>query len=279
MRTIIACTDFSPVAANAVQYAAALASATNAPLLLYHHFKYPIPATDMTGLYPAKLIDEVTENLETSLSEIKDNLSKSYQIEIGFVVRSLDMQADLEDVFQSEDAGLVVMGLQGSNWVSHLLFGSETARAIRRGKLPLLLIPKGSAFQPPKKILFPFDDQEIPNPGIVQPLLDLADYFDAHIEVLTLFDLEKTPELAPQRIMPASKGNLDALLVGTSHEFAYLYEDNIKNGILSEAAQGSADIVAMISHHHSFLSMLLHQSETQRVASSIQIPLLVLGEG
>jgi nucleotide-binding universal stress UspA family protein len=47
---------------------------------------------------------------------------------------------------------------------------------------------------------------------------------------------------------------------------------------LYEAARSSADMVAMIPHHHSYLSSLLNQSETQRVATTITLPLLVLGE-
>ena len=47
MKTIIACTDFSSSATNAVQYAAALAAATKAKLVLFRYFEYPVAATDL----------------------------------------------------------------------------------------------------------------------------------------------------------------------------------------------------------------------------------------
>ena len=68
------------------------------------------------------------------------------------------------------------------------------------------------------------------------------------------------------------------LLTGTRHGYSYENEDAVKEGILYEAARSGADLVAMIPHHHSFLSSLLNQSETQRVAAAIMLPLLVLGE-
>ncbi len=276
MKPIIACTDFSTTANNAVHYAAALASASNAPLILYHHFDYPIPAADFPGFNPAVFVDDAAAGLEARLKDIKRELLRTHEIEIECIVRTFDLQIDLETVFKDEQASLAVLGLQGQSAVLNTLFGSVAAKAIRRGKLPLLLVPEGAVFHSLKKILFPFDDQEIASAAILQPLCDLAISFDAYIEVLTLFDLEKTPALAPNSKMSAPKSALDALLSDTRHGFSYENEAAITNGILYEAARSSADIVAMIPRQHSFLSGLLNQSNTQRIAAAIPVPLLVL---
>ncbi len=52
MNAIIASTDFSPSATHAVHYAAALAQSVGARLVLFHHFTYPVPATDLPILQP-----------------------------------------------------------------------------------------------------------------------------------------------------------------------------------------------------------------------------------
>jgi len=278
MNTIIACTDFSPNAANAIQYAAALAAAAQARLVLFHHFTYPVPATDFPGAYPAVFVDEMTTELERKLLEIKSELVKSYGIEVETSLRSWILSSDLEDVFHEEQADLVVMGIQGQSAVINALFGNVTSAAIRRGNLPLLVVPQGVVFHPVKKILFPCDDYTISNPDTLQPLRYLATTFDAYIEVFTVFDLEKTPELVPQPGVTAEKSRLQALLAGTRHGYSYENEEVVNKGILYEATRSSADMVAMIPHHHTFLSSLLNMSETQRVAASIHLPLLVLGE-
>jgi nucleotide-binding universal stress UspA family protein len=277
VKTIIACTDFSPIADNAVSYAAALASATHARLLLYHHFTYPIPASDLPGYNPGIFVDEAAAGYEARLREVKKALLGRYQIEVDYVVRSFDLNLDLETLFKNEEGSLVVMGLKGQSALVSALFGSVAISAIRRAKLPLLLIPEEAVFHPLKKILFPFDDQTIASTAILQPLCDLATNFDAYIEVITLFDLEKTPTLAPKHALSAPKIKLDDILSGIRHGFTYENEDVVSNGILYEAARSSANLVAMIPHHRSFLVSLLNQSHTQQIAASIDLPLLVLG--
>ncbi len=278
MNTIIACTDFSNNATNAVLYAAALAKATEARLLLFHHFNYPVPATDLPAVFPNIFVDEMAAGFERRLQELKDDLVQSYSIEIDCVVRSWDLPSDLDEVFQAEQADLVVMGMHGQNAVANALYGSVTSSAIRRGKLPLLVVSRGVVFHPVKKILFPFDDHAIPNTETVQALRDLALAFDSYIEVFTLFDSKKTPELVPQGGLSAAKSKLQTLLTGIRHGYSYENENAVDKGILYEAARSSADMVAMIPHHHSFLSNLFNRSETQRVAAAITLPLLVLGE-
>lgn len=278
MKTIIACTDFSASATTSVLYAAALAKATEARLVLFHHFNYPVPATDLPTVFPNIFVDEMAAGLGRRLEELKDDLAQSYPIEIECVVRSWDIQSDLEEVFQDKQATLVVMGMHGQSAVANALYGSVAASAIRRGKLPLLVVSRGVVFHPLKKILFPFDDHGIPNTETVHALRDLALAFDAYIEVFTLFDLKKTPELVPQGGLSAAKRLLGTLLSGIRHGYSYENENAVDKGILYEAARSGADMVVMIPHHHSFLSNLFNKSETQRVAASITLPLLVLGE-
>lgn len=278
MKTIIACTDFSPNASHAVKYAAALAKATEARLVLFHYFSYPVPATDLPMAFPSVLAGEMESGLTHQLEALKMELTKAYGIQVEGVLRSWDFSLDLEEVFQEEKADLVVMGMQGHSAILNALIGSVSAATIRRGRLPVLAIPRGVGFHTIRKIIFPCDDHGVEREATLRPLLDLAAEFDAYIEVLTLFDLEKTPELVPKSGMSEAKKNLDVLLSKTRHGYSYENETTIEQGILYEAARSSADMVAMIPHHHSFWSNLLNQSKTQRVAAAITLPLLIMGE-
>ncbi len=278
MKTIIACTDFSSNATNAVQYAAALADAAKARLILFHHFVYPVPATDLPEVYPQAFVDEMASGLEQQLRDIKVELENMYPIQVDCVVRYWSFPNDLEELFQSEAADLVVMSVQGQSVIMNALLGSAASGTIRRGNLPVLVVPQGVAFHPILKILFACDDHTIPNPNTVQALRGIARVFDAYIEVLTLFDLQKTPELVPDGNASFAQTNLEKHLAGTRHGYTFENENTVDKGIIYEAARSSADLVVMIPHHHSYLSSLFNQSETQRVALTITLPLLVLGE-
>lgn len=278
MKTIIACTDFSPSAQNAVQYAAALAQHTGARLLLFHHYDYPIPATDMPGVYPTVYLEEMVTDLERQLQAIQTDLERSYKIQVSGVTRALAFSTDLEHVFRNEAASLVVMGMHGRSAIMNVLMGNITATSVRRGKMPIMVIPAGVVFHPIEKILFPYDRREILNPKSMAALQILAKAFNAYIEVLTLFDLKKTPELVPEQTAAGGAESLDALLKNVRHGYSYENEAAIDKGILYEAVRSNADLVAMIPHHHSFFSALLGKSETQRVATRLTLPLLALGE-
>ena len=280
MKAIIACTDFSPSATNAVQYAAALAAATKAKLVLFRYFEYPVAATDLPlpQIYPTAFGDEMAADLAHQLQATKVELARTYPIEIECVVRSLSLHGDLEELFHTEQADLVVMGIQGQNMVLNALAGNVTTAAIRHGKLPLLVVPQGVAFHPVQKILFSCDDQAIPNPDTLRILRDLAIAFDAYIEVINFFKLGETSVLAYQGLRPTAEVNLETLLAGTRHGYSFQEETAADKDLLYVAAHSAADLVAMISHHHSFWSTLLNKSDTQRVATTIALPLLVLGE-
>ena len=278
MKTIIACTDFSPHADTAVEYAAAFSQATEARLILFHFFNYPVPATDLSVVFPIDYVDEMTAGFEHRLEKVKAALVKKYPIDIECIVRSWTFASDLLEVFQTEQADLVVMGMHGQSAVVNAIVGSATATAIRRGDLPLLVVPRGVVFHPVRKIIFPCDNHLIENPATLEPLLNLAKDFDAYIEVLTLFDLKKTPDLVPQGNNSPVKTTLEALLNGTRHGYTFENEEAVDQGILYEAARSAADMVAVIPHQHSLWANLLNQSKTQQVAASINLPLLVLGE-
>ena len=280
MKTIIACTDFSPDAANAVQYAAGLAQALRAKLTLFHYFTYPVPATDLPAVFPTVFADELSKDIDHKMAEIKTALAAQFgDIEIEAVTRSWSISEDLEEVFEEQDAGLVVLGMKGRSALVNALFGSTTTNEIRRGKLPLLLVPGDIKYHAVQKILFPCDDYKAGENGALNPLRDLAVGFNAQIEVFTMFDLEKTPDLVPDGAgLPPLKQHIDAALAGAAHSYSFENEATVKEGILSEAQRFNADMVAMIPHHRSLLASLLNQSDTQRVAAAVHLPVLVLPE-
>lgn len=51
MKTIIAATDFSDSAANAVQFAAAIAAQTHSRLVLFNAFQLSVHATDFINFF------------------------------------------------------------------------------------------------------------------------------------------------------------------------------------------------------------------------------------
>jgi nucleotide-binding universal stress UspA family protein len=276
MKTIIAATDFSPNAMHATRYAAALASATGARLILFHHFSYPIPAAGMPYIDPMDL-EELATDLEKRLKKVKAGLQKDFpDLFIKIMVRSWIMVRDLEEAFRDEKASLVVMGMHGESPALNTLLGSKTARVIRSGRMPAIVVPAKASFQAPKKILFAFDFDPQTHIETIVPLRDLALTFDAYVKVLTFFDDDETSYPVALKEERVVKNKLDHLFSSVRHTYALEEESALIDGILDHSTSYGADLVAMIPRHHSYLSNLLNGSITQEIATRIRVPLLVL---
>jgi nucleotide-binding universal stress UspA family protein len=276
MKTIIAATDFSPNAMHATRYAAALASATGARLILFHHFSYPIPAAGMPYIDPMDM-EELATDLEKRLKKVKAGLLKDFpDLFIKIMVRSWIMVRDLEEAFRDEKASLVVMGMHGESPVLNTLLGSKTARVIRSGRMPAIVVPAKASFQAPKKILFAFDFESQTNMETIVPLRDLALTFDAYVKVLTFFDDDETSYPVALKEERVVKNKLDHLFSSVRHTYSLEEESVLIDGILDHSTSYGADLVAMIPRHHSYLSNLLNGSVTQEIATRIRVPLLVL---
>ncbi len=106
MKAIIACTDFSQNANNALQYAAAFAEAAQARLILFHYLNLPVAATDLPGLNPTAFLDAKTADCEHKLEDIKAGLLKTHALDITCIVRSFDLFFDVDTIFRHQQADL-----------------------------------------------------------------------------------------------------------------------------------------------------------------------------
>lgn len=274
MKTIIAATDFSENSRNAVWYAAALAKAIKARLVLFNHFDFPLPATDLPGMVPV-YVDELAQLAEARLKELKEEINQKFDIPVECSAQCGSAIVDVEELAQKLKADLIVTGFKGSSPLVNTLFGGFTAPLMRRGRVSLLAVPPEARFRHIDTILLACDDHFMEETRVLRPLLGLATDFNARIEVVTMRP-EGQGSVAVGK--PGEASNLEKALAPLNHNYIFGSVEDVPETILGWAIWDSADIVAMIPHHHSWLANVLHPSMTQRVATSVKVPLLVLGE-
>ena len=73
MKTIIVPTDFSPIATNAMNFAADMAVNINASLMLLHVYQVPVSMTDVPVVMVSS--EELRKSSEGKLQEIKNALT------------------------------------------------------------------------------------------------------------------------------------------------------------------------------------------------------------
>ena len=130
MKTILVATDFSPAALNATNYAADMALAINAEMILFHAYQIPVSYSEMPVIVNE---EEMMQNAETLIKGVKEKLTQKTagKINIATEVKSGVFFQELKNVCDHIKPYSVVMGSQGTTAAERLFFGSHAVHAMK----------------------------------------------------------------------------------------------------------------------------------------------------
>ena len=269
MKKILVATDFSEAARNAGRYAAALARELNASLHLLHVYMQPAPALDMPVVW-ADTVDALQKEKTTELQTDVEALQQTYGVPIstdvvlGFTGESIATEAN------QQEADLVVVGMKGGHQSRFL--GSNAVTVIRKVRKPVLIVPEGASFVPPKRITFSTDFSGNVMGKNLEALVETAKNFMARIDLVHIQKNEQqmdTDEIA-------GKMSLQHYLEHVDHQFHTIVDDDVEEGIQAFMQNNATDLLVMIAHHHSLLDRWLGTSHTKQMSYQTKVPLLVL---
>ena len=227
MKTILVPTDFSKIARNAIDYAVEIAKLTKAKLVLFHVYHVPVVPAEIPIMLP---IDEMEKNTMEGLKKIEKNLYLKHGNKLvvecncacGFPVDEINLYAKKNKI------DLIVMGMEGTGYLTEKLIGNITTSLIKKAKCPVLAIDKHVKFKSVKKIALACDYTETKNKSILDPLKELAQLFKSHVYVLNVVrELKTVPTLS--KAVAGIK--LDHSLVGVNHSFHYAKNEDVIDGI------------------------------------------------
>jgi len=140
LRHIVCPTDFSPAAAHAVEYAAEMARAFGAELLLLHvipAMNYPLRSFGMAWPLP-NLHEELRVHAAAELEKVKNGIGSG--VSVRTELRDGDAHAQVLACAKANHADLIVMGTQGHTGLKHALLGSTAERVLRLAECPVLTV-------------------------------------------------------------------------------------------------------------------------------------------
>jgi nucleotide-binding universal stress UspA family protein len=275
MKTLIIPTDFSPVATNAMNFAADMAVNINASLMLLHVYQVPVSMTDV----PVVLItaDELRNNSEAKLQELKESLTHitSGKIKIYTEARMGDVLDELEDVSKQIQPFAVIMGTRGASGVERILFGSTTLKAIRHLKWPVIVVPPGKEYgNGIKKIGFACDFKKVIESTPVQFIRNIVKEFGAELDVLNV-DYESKhfkPETPEESLM------LHTLLEDLNPNYHFINHADIEDGINEFVESNNIDLLITIPKKHKLLDSLFKPSSTKQLVTQSHVPVMCVHE-
>ena len=140
IRRIVCPTDFSAPAGNAVEYAAEMARAFGAELLLLHvipAMNYPLRSFGMAWPLP-NLHEELRAHAAAELEKVMKGIGPG--VNVRTELRDGDAHAQVLACAKANHADLIVMGTQGHTGLKHALLGSTAERVVRLAECPVLTV-------------------------------------------------------------------------------------------------------------------------------------------
>ncbi len=270
MKKILVATDFSSSALNAVNYAADMALAINAEIILFHIYQMPLNYSELTV---AINLETARETAEIHLMELKDQLirEKDNKLSVGTELRLGSFFYELKSFCEEINPYSVVMGSQGKTATERLFFGSNSVYAMKNLTWPLITIPPQATFSKVKKIAFACDYDETAEKTPIDEIRMLVHDFKAELHIL---NTGKKDEYKPEIVFESRI--IEEKFKDLKPKYHFITSENTDEAILDFAEKNDIDLLLIVPKQHNFLEKLIHKSHSKQLILHSQIPVLAI---
>lgn len=272
MKRILIPIDFSKEAESAARVAASIAKKTGSEIYLLHMLELPVNTIDpaeMTSIRSEPQIIYFMKRAHKKFDAFKKlpffnglKIIESVQFHYAF--------AGIISESEKNKIDLIVMGSQGASGLQEMFIGSNTEKVVRRSKVPVLVVKKGTEDFKIKDIVFA-SDFNIESKKTFQSVINFANIFKAKIHLLyvnTIHNFNTTQ-------------TIESKIANFIKEFdikeysSKIYNDvSIEKGILSYGREIDADLIALNTHGRSGLSQLFNGSIGQELTNHALRPVI-----
>ncbi|MDZ4715845.1 MAG: universal stress protein [Cytophagales bacterium] len=266
---ILAPTDFSTNANQALDYASLVAKATGSELILL--YAYSPQVTRYNLAYPL-IIDEIVRAQKEAVEKLTVRcaaISRTHEITCRHVVREgLPVDEILAEAADGID--MIIMGTEGASGLGKVLFGSNTASVIEKATCPVLAVPMRSKLLLPGKVVFATDYQD----NDMQTLKSLnkltttlgAELHIVHISKDKLKQEKELIDIFSREV--AKETNIKKPM------FHVMPHDDKQEGIDLFVDSVGADLIALSTRERSIFKKFFGSSLTKKMAYQARLPLL-----
>ena len=268
MKTIVVATDFSAAASNAAKYAADIALAVHADLLLLHVYQIPVVYLEIPVALAA---DDIQDDAEKNMRKFKEELlSKSNgQIQIETAVREGNFFDELKTICEYRQPYAVVLGTQGKTAAERVMYGTHAIHIMKHLEWPVITVPHGAKFASIKKIGLACDFNDVLGTVPVEEIKVLVNDFNAALHVLnTGANDEYNPDIIDQSAL------LQKMLGEITPVYHFITGSNIDEGIMHFAETNNIDLLIVLPRHHSLIDKLIHSSHTKQLVLHSHVPVM-----
>ncbi len=275
MKKILVPVDFSEASERSLEFTINLFKEDPIDIVLLHVVTMPATVGAEYTMVNAQLIQdlltEMIENAESKLSTLaekyaQENVKFTKRVETGNLTQWFKYDVENLNPF------MIIMGTTGATGLKEILIGSNTERAIRFAKCPVVAVPASVEMKDVKNIVVAYDDDEI-GVSLLEEVKNLQTLTNSTIHFLwvnTPHELENE-NVVTQNLQELTKENkFENFTINVRRNF------NPYDGILNFSHEVGADMIAMFTHGRTGLAHLFFHSLTEKVANHSNIPIFSL---
>lgn len=266
MKKILVPTDFSKNAQRALDYALSMTAGLEAEVHVLSVLSRPPSASGMLG----SLMIRMKEDAQAKMKDLISRISTDNNRRIEPLIREGSTTGTICDIAMEVGADCIVMGTKGASDVDNVILGSIASKVISNAEVPVIAVPKGAVFEGLHKIIYASDFQKSGSEVVVK-LLEFTEEYKSKIHVLHIYKSDVEPPLDDLRRI---KAELSDYLETRTIKFHVHKNDDIREGIMDFMDAAEPDMLAMVTKKRSLIGKIFDPSITQRVAMSLDWPLI-----
>jgi nucleotide-binding universal stress UspA family protein len=270
MDTILAPTDFSPAANNAVNYAAELAKFFDAKLVLIN--AYSMPPVNYEAGFALDIVASLQKASQEQLEALKKQLLQKNQfLKIECEVEMGIPYDVIQDAVKKYNTDLIVMGIVGeAGKIKEHVIGSSAVRVARHIETPTFIIPENVRYHKIHHISFACDLEKTEETVLVYIAKYFSKMFDADLEIV---NVER-----PQEELNAEKSKtsvfIEKKLETINHKTVYITENKVAKGLEDYFESHPTDVIMLNPKKHNLFHNLFNESVTKELAFHVKQPIL-----
>jgi nucleotide-binding universal stress UspA family protein len=272
MKKILVPTDFSDTARSAFVFAQQIAEYFGgAYIKVVHSFVPPVEA-EYPNFIPA--IEEYIKVREQMLQNFLDDLTFpqaselhldiDQEVLIGFAVDEITKI--------SSDFDLIVMGKTGESGFLDNIFGRISSGVSQKSRCPVILVPNGMAFHGIKHILYA-SNYESTDEEKIEQIKEFNKPFNAFIHFVHVNKnqdegFDKSKEQIFEELFEEGEPPFP-------FEIEEIEGESIVESLNEYSHKHPIDLIVMVNCKRNFWQQLVHKSQTKKMATRSDVPLMV----
>ena len=275
MKKILCPVDFSPVANNAIEYAAMLAQKINAEITLFHMQSIPLVDVDYVKPNVFDGLHEETKELEMKLDGYAQEISSTFNIKCHTEVELSNIISEIAVVAEERNFDLLVVGTSGEDSLYDSVFGSNTYNMMRKTTCPMLIIPSNVAYKNYNKVVYASNYEK----GDIVSLIQFKKLFKNYNPIIEILHISSHGTSRSVEIFEWFQDMVSEKLENKFNlNFVRKVEDNIPEAIDEHMIREGADLLAICTKNRNFFQKLFHKSISRMISKIADYPVLVFHE-